>query len=348
MNKAKLEEAPASTVKHLSKNIDYCLKFNLAGKIKAGHVIDGKWNVIDNCYQSLTCAVGKPQVGYFHRNIYVRPFNKVDFEALQEKIRSVEQRIKKFNSTETDQDSDLFFLLKKLRTNLKILNEQAEEFEATARFNHKHLALIHDTFEDLELPIRLVTVSGKFADDEEVKIFSQLLNQDILHIRLSANNIGSRGAIAVFETLAKNTKLVSLNLEGNHLDNAAMIAFANCLVKNTTLKALSVCNNKLITSECMPALLTAFKHNKSFCQLKLAGTNLSVADIKCLTQLATKNVPKKIAPTTQKETKPIYFNRLFRRASTVQPSEKTGLIAGAKNSIEMASIDPPVEENYGP
>jgi len=347
MNEAKLQEVPPSTVKHSSNNQDYRLKFNLAGKIQAGHVIDGKWYVKGNSFQSPTCAVGKPQPGWFHRNVYIRPFNKAALEALQEKIRSIEQRIEKYNSTD-DEAIDLFSLLEKLRTNLQTLNDQVEDFKATARFSHKHLALIHDTFEDLELPIRLVTVSGQFEDDEEVKVFSQLLNEDILHIRLSANNISSRGAIALFEILARNTKLVSLNLECNNLDNAAMIAFANCLAKNTTLKALSVSNNKLITPACMPALLAAFKQNKSFCQIKLEGTSLSASDIKSLTELVTKNAPKKTASPSQEGAKPIYLNRLFRRTPTAQPGEKTGLMAGAKNSIEMVSINPPAEEeSYG-
>lgn len=369
MNEAKLQESTASTVKHSSKNQDYRLKFNLAGKIQAGHVIDGKWYPKGSSYQSPTHAVGKPQTGWFHRNVYIRPFNKAAFEALQEKIRSIEQRIEKYNSTDSlssnaprstsdleecqlaqyhdEEPIDLFSLLRKLRTNLQALNDQVEEFKAIARFSHKHLALIHDTFEDLELPIRLVTVSGQFEDDEEVNIFSQLLNEDILHIRLCANNISSRGAIALFEMLAKNTKLVSLNLESNNLDNAAMIAFANCLAKNTTLKALSVANNKLITAACMPALLNAFGQNKSFCQIKLEGTSLSATDITSLTELVTKNAPKKTSAPSQGGAKPIYLSNLFRRTPTAQPGEKTGLMAGNKNSIEMVNIDPPTEESYG-
>jgi hypothetical protein len=370
MNEAKLQEITVSGVKHSTAPQDYRLKFNLAGRIQAGHVIDGKWYAKSNSYQSPTHAEGKPQPGWFNRNVYIRPFNKAAFEALQEKIKGVEQHIGKYHSADSSGSNDrsstanleecqlpqnrdheaiaLYSLVRKLRADLQTLNDQVEEFKATTRFSHKHLALIHDTFEDLELPIRLVTVEGKFEDDEEVKIFSQLLNEDILHLRLVATNISSKGAIALFKMLQKNTKLISLNLEANNLDNAAMLAFASCLTKNTTLKALSVSNNKLITSTCVTALLSAFQQNKSFCQIKLNGTSLAVSDIQSLTAAVTKNAPKITVSPSQSAPNPIYVNsRWFQRKPSSTPSEKTSLVSGAQDGTEMVSMGEPAEDSYG-
>ncbi len=298
------------------ENPEYRLKFHFEGQLIEGVRIQGRIIKPDAGYQSTLIK------GFNSRNIYIKPMNQTALMAILSRIELLKQK----SLTNSLHAPELEQTLAQLKKKFDELDAQIEELHSVARFSDQHQAVIHETMEELERPIRLASVSGQFLDDQEIDKFSTLLYEDVLNLNLVGTQITSKGAISLFEKLAGNSTLKGLNLESNAIDNAAMLVFAKNIETNSTLRGVSFAKNPDITSACVPALVQAFTRNKTLYKVNFEGTGLSDNEIRTLTQLVAKNTPKEPSTTLSGRQ---YLSNWFGK-NNAQMTERTRLVDAAE------------------
>lgn len=326
------------------KNLECRLQFHFEGQVLNGVQVNGKITRTESFQATLIR-------GFNSRNVSIK---KVDQGTMDLKLVRVQEHKEKYlrysqwldelnailSQPKNAHDAQLIENKRILETELPKLKEaltqidlQIAQLKEGARYGIQHQAMIHTTLEELDRPLRLATITGHFLDDKEVDQFSTLLYEDILHLKLINTQIGSKGAICLFEKLAANTTLRTLNLESNNVDDAAMQVFATNIAINTTLRAISFAKNPHITSACVPVLQEALAQNKTLYKISLVGTGLTATEIKSLTELVAKNAPKEPI----KAPRQTYLSNWLGKTSS---PEKTPLV---KNT-EGRGADIPMEQ----
>jgi Ran GTPase-activating protein (RanGAP) involved in mRNA processing and transport len=128
----------------------------------------------------------------------------------------------------------------------------------------------------------LVTINLSFNDigAEGALVIAGVLaltnvNTTLSTINLGCNGIGDKGAYAIAETLKTNHTLTNVNLHNNNVGAEGAIAIAQALHVNRTLKAINL-NSNAIGDEGAITIAEAMKVNRTITALEL--TNTAIGD----------------------------------------------------------------------
>jgi hypothetical protein len=100
-----------------------------------------------------------------------------------------------------------------------------------------------------------------------------MANNTITTLKLSANDIGDEGVIALSQALARNAAITNLNLAFNNIGDEGVEALARILARNTTITNLNLSFNN-IGDKGVEALSQALAINTTITTLNLSSNNI--------------------------------------------------------------------------
>ena len=128
-------------------------------------------------------------------------------------------------------------------------------------------------FKIIGLILVLSPVGQAFGVDQTILDRLHANDPRLTRLRLSHNQIGAAGAVALAGALRTNTSLRVLSLAVNQIGNAGATALAKALRKNTSLTTLYL-NENQIGNAGATALARALRTNTSLTRLELWGNQI--------------------------------------------------------------------------
>ncbi|XP_069128994.1 leucine-rich repeat-containing protein 74A-like [Argopecten irradians] len=92
-----------------------------------------------------------------------------------------------------------------------------------------------------------LSLSNSFLSQKDIRIMSVFLanNATILHVDISGNDIGQKGAISLAEAIHENVFITDLNVSNTNIDGKGVHALVKALLVNRTVTKLYLSGNKL-------------------------------------------------------------------------------------------------------
>ena len=137
-------------------------------------------------------------------------------------------------------------------------------------------------------PGTMIRLDKQQLSDADIKIVVQqaIVSKRCRSLSLASNQITSKGASFLADTLCTNTSLHELWLYTNHVSDVGVRYLAQALSVNTTLKKLGLAAND-ITNAGVPHLVEMLKKNKTLNMLGLAMNTIGDQGVQLLANALT-------------------------------------------------------------
>lgn len=119
-----------------------------------------------------------------------------------------------------------------------------------------------------------LTLQNVLIDDKNIQDFSDMISENTTLRYLKMSYVNDNGAIALSESLRRNTSLHTLDLSQNNISDEGMIALAESLKINTSLIRIYLSHND-ITDEGAIAFAETLKINTSIRRLHLSHNDIT-------------------------------------------------------------------------